>query len=114
MPSKRARYGQNFLKDSRLAAAIVATSSVRPADTVYEIGPGRGILTAELARVAGKVVAIEKDSGLAEHLERRFARCRNVEIRCGDFLRSALVGPPYKLFGNLPFASLVSHAPSGG
>ena len=61
MASRSIHYGQNFLRDSRLAAAIVATSSIASSDTVYEIGPGKGILTAELARRAGHVVAIEKD-----------------------------------------------------
>ena len=42
--------GQNFLKDPRLVRELVDAAKIGPTDTVIEIGPGRGIITAERAR----------------------------------------------------------------
>ena len=77
------RLGQHFLYDSRIAARIAEAAGIGPGDTVLEIGPGKGILTAELAKRAKKVVAIEKDKTLAKALEGKFG---NVEIIAGDAL----------------------------
>lgn len=85
-PRKAIRFGQNFLKSPRLVHGLVEASSIGPTDTVYEIGPGRGIITAELARAAKKVIAIEKDRQLVRHLRERFRGRENVEIVEADFL----------------------------
>jgi len=103
MVRKRIRLAQNFFRDSRLAAAMVAGSSVGPADVVYEIGPGEGIITRELASRAGRVVAIEKDPVLAARLCARFRSAGNVRIRCGDFLRHRVREPRYRVVANVPF-----------
>ena len=42
-------YAQHFLQDSCLVASLVKQSSISRQDTVYEIGPGRGIITEQLA-----------------------------------------------------------------
>ena len=63
--------GQNFLVKQKILPKIVAAAELTPTDTIVEIGPGLGILTEELAKKAGKVVAIEKDKRLAEALESR-------------------------------------------
>jgi 16S rRNA (adenine1518-N6/adenine1519-N6)-dimethyltransferase len=62
--------GQNFLIDSDVLKAIVAAAVLSPQDTVIEVGPGLGILTTELARRAGWVIAIELDERLAEVLKK--------------------------------------------
>ena len=41
---------QNFLRSSKLVRQLLDTSSIESSDTVYEVGPGRGIITAELAQ----------------------------------------------------------------
>ncbi len=64
-PRNRIALAQNFLRSSKLVRALIATSSIGPFDTVYEIGSGRGIITAELARTAHRVIAIEKDPAFA-------------------------------------------------
>ncbi len=56
MASTSKAWGQNFLKSRKLAAALVADSGIDRDDEVYEIGSGKGIITRELARRAGKVV----------------------------------------------------------
>ncbi len=61
-PSKR--LGQNFLVDPNLLATIAEASGVGSTETVLEIGSGCGMLTAHLARRAGRVVAVELDRRL--------------------------------------------------
>jgi 16S rRNA (adenine1518-N6/adenine1519-N6)-dimethyltransferase len=64
------RLGQNFLVDGTVLETIVAAAALSPQDTVIEVGPGLGILTAELAKRAGWVIAIELDDRLAEILNK--------------------------------------------
>ena len=103
MASTSNAWGQNFLKSRKLAAALVADSGIDRDDEVYEIGSGKGIITRELARRAGKVVAVERDPDLAARLKRRFDGEERVEIRCADFLDIPLRKARYKIFGNIPF-----------
>lgn len=103
MVRKRIRLAQNFFRDRKLVASIVASSSLGEKDTVYEIGPGEGIITKELAERTGKVVAIEKDSTLVTRLRDKFHESGNVEIREGDFLRYRIKESKYKIFSNIPF-----------
>ena len=103
MVGRRIRLAQNFFRDRQLVGAIVGASSIRPQDIVYEVGPGTGIVTRELARHAGRVVAVEKDPVLAARLRRRFRRTGNVRIVAGDFTRSRLPAHRYRVFANLPF-----------
>ena len=53
--------GQNFLTDDRVVERICAIAGLGPEDLVIEIGPGIGGLTRELARRAGRVIAVEID-----------------------------------------------------
>jgi len=81
---------------------------VTPKDTVVEIGPGRGILTRELAGTAAEVVAVELDDDLAERLAQEFQSQANVRIVHADAREvdiEALVdaSKPYKLVANLPY-----------
>jgi 23S rRNA (adenine-N6)-dimethyltransferase len=104
---KRKLLGQNFLRSRWLAAKLVGLSSVCAEDVVYEIGPGRGILTVELARRAKKVVAIECDSSLARHLRRRFSSVQNVHIVECDYLNYRLPerNGTFKIVSNVPYGS---------
>jgi 23S rRNA (adenine-N6)-dimethyltransferase len=81
----------------------VEKSGINRQDTVYEIGPGKGIITEQLARHARQVVAIEKDPRLVAPLRERFARIPGVAIHTGDFLEYPLPRQPYKVFANIPF-----------
>ena len=60
--------GQNFLHDRGVVRRIVEIADLRPDVSVLEIGPGLGVLTRELAANAARVVAVEVDSRLAQHL----------------------------------------------
>ena len=94
---------QNFLRSSALVRSLLNTSFIGTGDIVYEIGPGRGIITAELARIARKVVAIEKDPDLAQRLCQRFQDVDNVQIIADDFLRYHIPDRKYKIFANIPY-----------
>jgi 23S rRNA (adenine-N6)-dimethyltransferase len=70
-------------------------------DLVLDLGAGTGRLTAELARVARRVVAVELDRGLASRLR----RWENVEVVCADAAAVELPREPFRVVANLPFAS---------
>jgi len=96
-------YSQNFLQDARLVASLLDKSHLTGDDVVYEIGPGKGIITEQLARRFKRVIAIEKDPRLSALLHQKFAHCPNVTIHAGDFLDYPLPRKPYKVFANIPF-----------
>ena len=48
------RFGQNFLKDSRIVNAIVEKAEIDEDTLVIEVGPGAGALTSELAKKSWK------------------------------------------------------------
>jgi 23S rRNA (adenine-N6)-dimethyltransferase len=96
-------YSQNFLKDPCLVASLLDSFSIDGEDVVYEIGPGKGIITQQLALRYKQVVAIEKDPRLAAPLLQKFAQWPNVTIHTGDFLHYRLSHHPYKVFANIPF-----------
>lgn len=102
--------GQNFLIDRRALGKILQAAELSEKDTVLEIGPGLGVLTKELARRAGRVVAVEKDSRLCQILKDIFTAHKNVEIIQGDILKILGVKLPnrlpdrtYKIVANIPY-----------
>ena len=73
---------------------------------MVEIGAGHGEMTYDLARRAGRVIAIETDAGLVEKLRASAAGWPNVEIVHGDVLAldlSQLAGNRFRVYGNLPY-----------
>ena len=100
----RAALSQNFLRDPRLADHLVRLAAFDAEDTVIEIGPGSGVLTARLARSCRQVLAIEKDATLARRLSQRFASERAIAIFAADFLEFPLPSSRYKVFANIPYA----------
>ena len=119
---KQISLAQNFLTSPKLVQRLVKVSKIGLSDTVYEIGPGNGIITAALASVAGQVIAIEKDPELVRRLRVRFRAVENVEIVQKDFLNYSFrirpdIGVPslpirqpapvsgYKMFANIPYNS---------
>ena len=96
-------YSQNTLVDPKLVAELIRKSSIGKKDTVVEIDAGRGIITRELIRVAGKVIAVEIDKELCLDLKNKFRNIKNLELICGDFLKFKLPLYHYKVFANIPF-----------
>lgn len=100
---KRIAYSQNFLKDKNLVASLLSKSSITKNDTVFDIGAGQGIITDELIKVSGKVIAFEIDKNLCEKLSQRLKDNKTVEVKTGNFLDFPLPNYPYKVFSNIPF-----------
>ncbi len=99
----RKRFGQNFLVDAGVIAAIVA--AIRPArdDVIVEIGPGLGALTRPLLAAVGHLHAIEIDRDLAAALKREFAP--HLTVHAADVLAFdfATLGNGLRVVGNLPY-----------
>lgn len=116
LPPVRKSLGQHFLRDQTVLAAIADALALTPADTVVEIGPGRGALTDELLARAGRVVAIEIDRALAGVLRVRYAAEPRLTIVEADALTvdfASLAGADYMLAGNVPYyitTPLIFHA----
>jgi len=82
------KFGQNFLKDSRIVNAIVEKAEIDEDTLVIEVGPGAGALTSELAKKAGKIISFEIDESLKEILAKNLSEFGNVEVIYGDFLEA--------------------------
>ncbi len=72
--------GQNFLKDFQVVKKIIEAADLNSSDIVLEIGPGTGVLTEELAKKAGRVIAVEIDENLANLLRDKFKNSSNIDI----------------------------------
>ncbi|HIR85470.1 MAG TPA: 16S rRNA (adenine(1518)-N(6)/adenine(1519)-N(6))-dimethyltransferase RsmA [Candidatus Galloscillospira excrementavium] len=79
--------GQNFLIESWVPRDIAAASGADQDTGVLEIGPGIGPLTVQLARRAGRVVAVELDRTLLPVLDETLGSFGNVEVVPGDILK---------------------------
>ena len=103
--------GQHFLTDPNILADIVAAADLPEQAVVIEIGPGPGTLTAALAPVAGRLIAIELDAQLAAMLAELYADWPNVHILPGDALQMEPKDvleqtggvAPYFVLGNIPY-----------
>jgi 23S rRNA (adenine-N6)-dimethyltransferase len=91
---------QHFLRRP-VAAELVRDARLSPDGLVVDLGAGTGRLTAELARAARQVVAVELDSGLAARLRGRWP---NVEVVEADAREVELPHEPFRVVANLPFA----------
>jgi len=100
----RQRLGQHFLIRGSILERIAKAACPTPENLVIEIGPGRGALTAKLLERAARVVAIEVDPYLVEHLRNKYAGDRRLEVVEGDVLSADLAQwGPAVVAGNLPY-----------
>ncbi len=108
----RKSLGQHFLIDDGVLKTIVESAQLGGDDVVVEVGPGLGVLTRELAHRAGRVVAVELDTVLADALKRTMAEAANVSIVNEDILNAdpvalfehvPLKASGYKVVANLPY-----------
>lgn len=103
--------GQNFLVDGNIVLKSVALADVKPGDTVVEIGPGLGTLTAALLGAGAEVWAVEKDRNLHAHLkETLVSQHPQFHLMEGDAVWHPLAGlaadraGACKIVANLPYA----------
>lgn len=102
--SPKKSLGQHFLHDPGILARIAELAEIQPGDTVLEIGPGPGGLTAELQKRTSRLIAIEKDRDLLPALRRRFPNLILAEGDALDLDWHGLTGPaPVRIVGNIPY-----------
>jgi 16S rRNA (adenine1518-N6/adenine1519-N6)-dimethyltransferase len=116
--SPRQAFGQNFLVDPALLAAIPGDAGVQAGDRVLEVGPGAGALTTELLRVGAQVLAVEIDAGMYGLLQEQFAdelQAGRLRLLHADVLASEerlhpeveawwSEGAPPRVVANLPYS----------
>ncbi len=97
-------FGQNFLIDGNILRLIVEAGEVGPGVSVYEIGPGLGVLTKALAQTGATVTSIEKDTHLQGVLAETLAHVP-VTLHWGDCLKFPWLEVPMGsvLVANLPY-----------
>jgi len=102
------RFGQHFLIDKVVRERLIELAELTGNDTVLEVGPGLGFLTAALIGRAGRTIAIEKDRTLAAYLKAKFSQQQNLTVIEGDALTvqipdgSKVVScPPYNISSKL-------------
>ena len=106
VPSKSK--GQNFLIDTNIVGKIITASNINSSEIVMEIGPGVGVLTGELVKRAGKLIAVELDRKACEFLRAEFVEEKGFELIEQDVLRLnrielGLKNFGYKVVANLPY-----------
>ena len=79
--------GQNFLINPTVCPRMAEMGNAQPGWGMIEIGAGVGVLTAELAQRADKVVCIEIDSRLLPILDETLAEYDNIKIVNQDVLK---------------------------
>ena len=79
--------GQNFLINPTVCPRMAEACGADENTGVIEVGPGFGVLTAELAKRAKKVVSIELDERLLPVLDETLAEFDNVEVINSDVLK---------------------------
>ena len=107
-PFPAKRFGQHFLRDKRIIQRIIDALAPQSGETIVEIGPGTGALTAELIKAAGRVVAIEFDKKLTPLLHEQFGQLPNFKLIMADalatdFCREILPARQARLAANLPY-----------
>ncbi len=106
LPKAKKSFGQNFLIDGSIVNKIVEAADIQKGETVFEIGPGTGLLTDALVRAGARVIAIELDHDLVAPLKEKFGDA--IELIEGDVLKmdvNRLIGDSktFKLVANIPY-----------
>jgi len=103
-PRPKKRFGQHFLTDRHYLERIAGAIDAKRGESLVEIGPGTGTLTAELARAVDALHVIEIDRDLAAGLALRFPAAKVIVHRADaldfDF---AQLPAPLRVVGNLPY-----------
>ena len=108
LPAARKSLGQHFLRDRAALRDIAERCSLPGVDVLFEIGPGRGALTAHLVGLAPRLVLVEKDRQLVALLTERFGDRDDVTVVEADAVRfdfGSWLEPGAKavVAGNLPY-----------
>ena len=104
LPRAKKRFGQHFLTDRHYIDRIVSAIAPKRDDTLIEIGPGPGAITAPLSTKLDHLHAVEVDRDLASSLRARFPADRftlhEADVLAFDF---SVLGSRFRAGGNLPY-----------
>lgn len=92
---------QYFLNNKEVAKKLVEAAETKKKDVVLEIGAGRGFITEEIAKKAGKVIAVEIDESFKRDLKKL---PKNVDVYFDDINRV--------LDEKIKFNKVISNLPS--
>jgi len=101
------KFGQNFIFDKNLLAAIVKDADIKSDDEVLEIGAGAGTLTEIISQNTKKVVSFEIDNDLQAQLNS--LNLKNTTFVFGDVMKFSIeeiekaFEGKYKMIANLPY-----------
>ncbi len=106
--------GQNFLITPRIVEMIALAGDIQAGETVIEIGPGKGALTAQLLKAGARVIAIEKDDRLipvlcdlfkAEAASGRFVLLHKdvMDVSDEELAQTVATSGTYKVIANIPY-----------
>lgn len=99
--------GQNWLLDPNIARKLLDALAPTAEETVLEIGPGGGALTEPLCARTGRVIAVEIDGRLIDHLQEKFGE--RIELIHADIIEvdlselAARRGGKMAVLSNLPY-----------
>jgi 23S rRNA (adenine-N6)-dimethyltransferase len=99
---RKIEHSQNFIRHPKLVRQLLELSNISPNDLVIEIGPGKGMITRELVKSAGRVIAIERDRKFSEELS-EINESGNFQLVIDDFMKWQHPRENYKVFSNIPF-----------
>lgn len=104
LPRAKKRFGQHFLTDRHYLARIADAIAPKAGDSMVEIGPGTGILTAELVPKLERLHVVEIDRDLAADLVARFPGDK-LAVHRADALEFDFesLPAPLRVVGNLPY-----------
>lgn len=103
--------GQNFLCDPNVLEQIVGAAALAKDSGALEIGPGIGVLTAQLAKNTKKTVAVEIDSRLLTVLGETLSEYNNIEIINADIMKTDIAKLIQNHFADCTSASVVANLP---
>lgn len=112
---------QQTISQPYIVALMIQAAAIKPGDKVLEVGAGSGYAAAVISRIAGKVVAIERQHELVEVASERIRSLdyHNVEIIEGDGTKGWAEEAPYDAIlaaasgSHVPAALLGQLAPNG-
>lgn len=103
--------GQNFLIDEGVCPTMAQMLGADSQTGVLEIGPGIGVLTKELCKTAGRVVAVELDERLYPILDETLADYDNFTLVKGDVMKLDLQGIIAEHFSGLKTVKVCANLP---
>ncbi|UFJ39315.1 23S ribosomal RNA methyltransferase Erm [Brevibacillus humidisoli] len=96
--------GQHLLHNKRVIQEMIQLAGITSADTVLEIGAGKGAFTLSLAERAKHVLAVEYDPVFVEVLRKKAEGYRNIKVIERDILKTSLPRDPFSVVASIPYS----------